>query len=80
MAWWKKALGIGGAAAKGYTETAKEGLAPHLGNVAGSLIKKKRRNTLTGLGESSAGDDPGGEANSSSSYSPHWEDDRHEDY
>lgn len=68
MAWWQKALNIGGAAAKGYTDTAKEGLAPHLGKVAGSLLKKKR-------GLKVFSEDPADEAESNERYrGTNWED------
>ena len=67
MAWWKKALNIGGAAAEGYTDASKGGLAPQLGKVSGSLLKKRR-------GLKPYGIDPADEAESKDRYSPHWED------
>lgn len=67
MAWWKKALKIGGAAAQGFDQTAREGLAPR--NVTGSLVNRRKKQ-----GWKTLGDDPANEAESKERYSPHWED------
>lgn len=78
MSWWQKIAKVGGAAAQGYLGASKNGLGGYeqVGNDINKLVRRKRKNNLVG-GGASAGEDPGGEVESTPSY---WADDRHEDY
>ena len=75
MAWWKKALKVGGAAAQGYDQAAHGGLSGTLGRVTGSLVKKKK------AGWNTLGDDPADEAESKERYGgTNWEDTERADW
>ena len=70
MAWYNKLGKVALGAAKGYSAAAQGGLAGGLmggGALMGAaqpivnIIKKKKKNNLTGMGQSAMGADPGGE-------------------
>lgn len=64
MSWYKNLANIGLGAARGYSAAAQGGLAGGLMGAAqpiANIIKKKKKNNLTGMGQSAMGADPGGE-------------------
>lgn len=64
MAWYNKLGNVALGAAKGYAAAAQGGLAGGLMGAAqpiANIIKKKKKNNLTGMGQSAMGADPGGE-------------------
>jgi hypothetical protein len=64
MAWYNKLGEIGLGAAKGYGAASHGGLAGGLMGAAepiAKIVKKKKRNNLTGMGKTQMGADPGGE-------------------
>lgn len=73
MAWYNKLSEIGLGAAKGYGAAAQGGLAGGLMGAAqpiANVIKKKKKNNLTGMGQSAMGADPGGETVDLSQWRP----------
>lgn len=73
MAWWKKALKIGGAAANGYSNPGMDGV----GAVAGSLLAKKKKKKLGATGADAAEDV---DLPPSAKYPSYWEDEKREDW
>lgn len=73
MSWYKNLANIGLGAANGYGAAAQGGLAGGLMGAAqpiANIIKKKKKNNLTGMGQSAMGADPGGETVDLSQWRP----------
>ena len=82
MAWYNKLGDIGLGAAKGYGAAAQGGLAGGLMGAAqpiADIIKKKKKNNLTGVGKTPMGADPGGETVDLSQWRPGMVEDEEKD-